>query len=1135
MRKSLPTIGLIALLAACGTAPNIQPKTVTTPIQTTPIVQPKPARVLGLVEVKFTDVGKDSFSAQAVNIKTTKSGLSSKALTDVTAGLQLSSSPVARGSSDVGARGAGGHRYIYTSFRVRNANGTGTTDYAAQSNLAFVAVETVAPAAPSVTGTAIRNLRKFDGTAFSSTDTDAIAPNILPASPVTVDAFTLKPTVIPNGIDAMQVFTETEASDLKTVLSPSSGSGVNDVLPYGFVVTNSNDKSRTLPAPANATDFAGVVTFAVKVPLQATAAQDPFSFSMMFEVVSDSSERVTQSLEGQDLAGSVAIVARAKALGVSITSLGGSSIGSPLCAVRGSGPASSPLSYLVNALAFPSVTPTANSNAVLANANIDFGFAATMNALNSSSLTVNGSQTGLHSGTYSGAGTNALGFDPGSDFKPGEEVEVRLGNPASSVGGQGLCQPKVWRFRAGVAAGGGDFPGKTYPTNSGPRFVTLGDVNGDGKSDLIAANQSSNNVSVLLGNGNGTFQAKVDYATATEPRSVALRDVNSDTKLDVITANTVSNKASVLLGNGDGTFQTKVDYTTGSGPYSVSLDDVNGDTKLDMVTANSATNTVSVLFGNGNGTFQAKVDYVSGTGPYSVTLKDVNGDSQIDILTANNGSSKASVLLNNGNGTFITGVEYATGLKPQSITVGDLNADNKLDLITANVNSSNVSVLLGNGDGTFQSKIDYVTGTNPYSVTLGDTNADGKLDLLAGNATANTVSILLGNGDGTFQTKVDYNAGVNPYSVTLSDVNGDTKLDIVTANFGSNGVTVILGNGDGSFQSRAVYATGTTPRSIKVGDINADGVLDLVTANNGASTVSVLLGDGIGKFATKTDYATGSGPTGTTLGDFNGDGRLDIVTVNNTSRSVSVLLNDGSGGFQTKQDYPTNGLPLMLTSGDLNADGKPDLVVSSSSSGANALVSVLFGNGDGSFQTSVSFPSANFPNLPALGDLNADNRLDLVTPNGSGTVSVLFGDAGSFLNRLDIASPGDNQSVAIGDLNNDGKPDLVIGVAATRVSVMLGNGDGTFQAKQDFPMSGNGRTVTLGDMNGDGKLDIVTTNSNNVSVFFGDGVGGFSTPTDYVAASPYAVDVGDFNADGRLDIATAGNTTSSSSVLLNQP
>ncbi len=149
-----------------------------------------------------------------------------------------------------------------------------------------------------------------------------------------------------------------------------------------------------------------------------------------------------------------------------------------------------------------------------------------------------------------------------------------------------------------------------------------------------------------------SFAAQQTFATATSPRSVTLGDVNGDGRLDIVTANRNSNNASVLLGNGNGTFQTQQTFATGTSPHSVTLGDVNGDGKLDIVTANYGSNTASVLLGNGNGTFQAQQTFATGTNPRSVTLGDVNGDGSLDIVTANYSSNTASVLLGNGNGTF---------------------------------------------------------------------------------------------------------------------------------------------------------------------------------------------------------------------------------------------------------------------------------------------------------------------------------------------------------------------------------------------------------------------------------------------------------------------------------------------------
>ncbi|CAF1296648.1 unnamed protein product, partial [Didymodactylos carnosus] len=178
-----------------------------------------------------------------------------------------------------------------------------------------------------------------------------------------------------------------------------------------------------------------------------------------------------------------------------------------------------------------------------------------------------------------------------------------------------------------------------YTTGIASQSVFSTSVNHDSTIDQITPNSDAgsdnNTVSVLLGNGNETFQAKQDYAVGTQPTSVFSIDVNQDLKIDLITANVAGNSVSVLLGNGNGTFQAKQDYGVGSGAQSVYSIDVNQDSKIDLITANYADNSVSVLLGNGNGTFRAKQDYAVGTAPFSVFSIDVNQDSKIDLITAN--------------------------------------------------------------------------------------------------------------------------------------------------------------------------------------------------------------------------------------------------------------------------------------------------------------------------------------------------------------------------------------------------------------------------------------------------------------------------------------------------------------------
>ncbi len=299
--------------------------------------------------------------------------------------------------------------------------------------------------------------------------------------------------------------------------------------------------------------------------------------------------------------------------------------------------------------------------------------------------------------------------------------------------------------------GNGTFSAKVdYPTVSAGWGMAVGDFNGDGNLDLVSPNEvSGNNVSVLLGNGNGTFATKVDYAlSSANPSAVAVGDFNQDGKLDlaVTNANAGGPNVNILLGNGDGTFQASVDYVTGSGARGITLADFNGDGKLDIATASTNIASVSILLGNGNGTFQTNVDYAVGSGPRSVTAGDFNGDGKIDLAVTNFSSNTVSILLGNGNGTFQTHVDYAvTALgTPYGIAIGDFNGDGKLDIASANLGTSNVSILTGVGDGTFNAHVDYATNTGARGITIGDFDGNGKLDLAVANSSVSFVSILLG-------------------------------------------------------------------------------------------------------------------------------------------------------------------------------------------------------------------------------------------------------------------------------------------------------------------------------------------------------------------------------------------------------
>jgi hypothetical protein len=372
---------------------------------------------------------------------------------------------------------------------------------------------------------------------------------------------------------------------------------------------------------------------------------------------------------------------------------------------------------------------------------------------------------------------------------------------------------------------------------------------------------------------------------------------------------------------------------------------------------------------------------------------------------------------------FVTLPTFVTGEGLDFVAVGDFNGDGVLDIVTANffieprhgVEANDIRVCLGSGDGTFrQSRTYRVSGLWPTAVAVGDFNGDGIPDLAVasqGSATvpyAGTVSILLGNGDGTFQDPQDNTVGGGASSLAVGDFNGDGILDLAVASTGSypqSGwtVNVLLGNGDGTFQAAQGYDVGAGSYAVAVGDFNGDGIPDLVTSGG-----SLLLGKGDGTFQPGPGFAITADLDARSLAvaDFNGDGILDLAMANRGTRpnnftdgNVTVLLGNGDGSFQPPQSYAAGSSYSSVDIGDFNGDGIPDLAVANRGTWPNGNVTVLLGNGDGSFQPAQNYAAGPGPYWVAVGDLNGDGYPDLAVGNGLGgvvgvgEVTVLLNDA----------------------------------------------------------------------------------------------------------------------------------------------
>jgi len=380
------------------------------------------------------------------------------------------------------------------------------------------------------------------------------------------------------------------------------------------------------------------------------------------------------------------------------------------------------------------------------------------------------------------------------------------------------------------------------------------------------------------------FETRATHGVSGETSGVAIGDFNHDGKLDV--AVTAGKSLSILLGNGDGTFQPAINYP--GVYYSIAVADFNNDGNLDIVVA-PYSNSVSVFLGNGDGTFQSPIISPT-TGPLaSIVVGDFNGDHKLDIAAVDN--PYISVLLGNGDGTFQSPIDNDSFVGAGELALGDFNNDHLLDVAVVGSfgSSSNMGVLLGNGDGTLQNSLTYPLATTPGSVAAADFRRDGKLDLAVGGYLVGEVTVLLGNGDGSFQPGADYSGGG---AVLIQDFNHDGKLDIVS------GLTLLLGNGDGTF--RLAPTAGGAPSvavsdgSEAAGDLNRDNLPDLVYLVSRPTPGAVtMLNTGVLSFSPTTPLAFPVELINTTS-------KPKTVELANTgSTAISVMSVKTSGPFES--------------------------------------------------------------------------------------------------------------------------------------------------------------------------------------------------------------------------------------------
>ena len=684
----------------------------------------------------------------------------------------------------------------------------------------------------------------------------------------------------------------------------------------------------------------------------------------------------------------------------------------------------------------------------------------------------------------------------------------------------------------------------SFPLSASPTSVAVGDVNGDGRPDLVITKVGSSNITVLLGDGKGGFEAGTDFPAGSQPANALLADLNGDGRLDVVVTDAHAGAIDVLFGNGDGTLGAPIAYPAIADPIGIALGNFNTHGKVDLAVT-SATG-LALLVNDSSGHFATAASIPISRQARSLTSADLSHKGHDDLVLANQDGT-ISVLQGDGSGHFSALPAFSVATGPlSSVVAGDFGKRGRIDLAVTQANSNTLTVLLGNGNGTFQPGVPYTVGNRPASLIVADLNNNGVSDLIAVNQAANTFSVLAGNGDGTFRPSLDFVAGNAPVAVASGDFDGDGHADLAIVNYQDRTVTVPRGRGDGIFQAPRSYRAGLSRKAIAAGDLNGDGLPDLVVTNycgsdyacTSGGNASVFLANQNGAYRLAGSYSLGSGPVAVALASLHGNKTQDLLALNRDDKTLMVMSGNGDGTFAEPQHYLLSANPRALFVGDFNGDGTPDLAIASdcgrSLCAQPGSLDIWLGSGNGNLTEAAIYTVGYSPTSIAAGDLRGTGHLDLVIANkcgedssckADGTATVLNGDGtGKFTVTNEIGIGAMPSSIAIGNLSNRGLDLVVAQSASNRIAVLPSDGKGGFGAPVTYAVGSVPSSLAIADFDGDGLPDVAVANfqSSTVSLLSGTGNGALRPAITYpVGAGPESIVAVRAGSSGPSGLVTA--------------
>jgi len=581
--------------------------------------------------------------------------------------------------------------------------------------------------------------------------------------------------------------------------------------------------------------------------------------------------------------------------------------------------------------------------------------------------------------------SNGQGFEPGPRSAEGRSAQVLVAGPLGSDGSAAVAFASREAARVAIAPvdrSGAIGAAESIALPALPRAARVAALGPAGPAALLVAHDGG--LSVIMRGADG-WQRR-ELAIPPFARDFAVADLDGDGRADLVAVDETTNQLVVLHGTGEGNFAAGGRLATVRAPQRLVAADVNGDGRPDLLVIGN--DGLALHLAQAAGGFGAPQLLQRGDHLADVAAADVNGDGRIDLAVLDRSRSTLTFLLGANGGRFAEGESYLVGYGAEVALVADLDGDGQVDALVLNRLGNNATWLHGLGGGAFDGVVCLRSDIGELTaVTVADFDRDDRPDLAVASADGGRVGIFLGRGDGRFRTLPPLAVGPQPRALVAGDFNQDDLPDLAVVNFGGDTVAVLQGDGHGGFTGPRLYAVGTGPTAISTGSFGADTSTDLAVVNSLSDSVSVLYSDGHGKFPTVATFPVAARPSFLIVGDTNRDGHQDLVVGSQFSESVAILLGDGHKlGAPTSNKLSGTARPSLAE--DFDRDGQMDLVNPDEAAG---VVEILPGTAPGEFGTPIRVSVGRDPHVVATGDFDGDGRTDIaVVHRATQTIAILL-------------------------------------------------------------------------------------------------------------------------------------------------